>query len=125
MPQFDTSTFFNQVTWVSLIFVTFYVFILYKHLPMVVSSIKVRYKASIRSGLTILNFFILKKNIGLSSDSLLTTLSILRYANTFFFIKDLSLKISDWISLVFIRHHFFKLCAAKIISLINFKVVKK
>lgn len=84
MPQFDTSTFFNQVTWVSLIFVTFYVFILYKHLPMVVSSIKVRYKASIRSGLTILNFFILKKNIGLSSDSLLTTLSILRYANTFF-----------------------------------------
>nr|YP_009672650.1 ATP synthase F0 subunit 8 [Dictyopteris divaricata]QDB64135.1 ATP synthase F0 subunit 8 [Dictyopteris divaricata] len=44
MPQFDISSFFNQVFWLSVFFAGFYLLVIGFLLPDVVSGIKARYK---------------------------------------------------------------------------------
>lgn len=44
MPQFDVSSFFNQIFWLSLFFCTFYLILVGFLLPHLVSSLKLRNK---------------------------------------------------------------------------------
>nr|UNI92482.1 ATP synthase F1 subunit 8 [Silvetia siliquosa] len=44
MPQFDTMTFFNQVFWLIIILLNFYIIILRFMLPSLAFSLKSRYK---------------------------------------------------------------------------------
>lgn len=44
MPQFDISSFFNQIIWLSIFFSSFYLVLLCYILPLIVASLKSRYK---------------------------------------------------------------------------------
>jgi len=44
MPQFDVSSFFNQIIWLTIFFSGFYFVVLGYLLPDIVSSLKARYK---------------------------------------------------------------------------------
>lgn len=44
MPQFDKITFFNQIFWLILLFLVFYMFLLKNYLPIISSTLKVRNK---------------------------------------------------------------------------------
>ena len=44
MPQFDVSSFFNQIIWLTLFFSSFYFVVLGYLLPEIVSGLKARYK---------------------------------------------------------------------------------
>ena len=70
MPQFDKITFFNQIFWLIIIFLSFYMFLLRNYLPKISSIIKVRNKKLSKGSLFVGKIFSENSQIFLESNKL-------------------------------------------------------